>query len=60
MNFVSNLAQNGLTTEIGGKKLKFPEGTVVLASFTNANLDKERFPNPMLNLFTCFGIFPIT
>jgi len=38
--------KEGLTTEIGGKKMTFPRGTVLFTAMTLANVDEERFPDP--------------
>jgi len=40
--------KDGLTTVIGGKRFKFPRGTILFTGMTIANLDKNRFPNPFV------------
>lgn len=40
--------KDGLTTEIGGKKMTFPRGTVIFTAMTLANVDEERYPDPFV------------
>jgi len=40
--------KEGLTTEIGGKKMTFPRGTILFTAMTLANVDEERFPDPFV------------
>ena len=38
----------GLTTTIGGKTLKFPNGTIIFNAMTLANVDESRYVNPFV------------
>jgi len=40
--------EKGFVTEIGGKIMNFPTGTVLFTGMTIANLDEKRFPNPFV------------
>lgn len=40
--------EEGITTEIGGKKFTFPRGTTVHTTMTIANVDADRFENPFV------------
>jgi cytochrome P450 len=40
--------KDGLTTEIGGKKMTFPRGTILFTAMTIANVDEDRFPDPFV------------
>jgi cytochrome P450 len=40
--------KDGLTTEIGGKKMTFPRGTILFTAMILANVDEERFSDPFV------------